>query len=75
MPLALASGSLLMFSVVNVPFGLRTKFVNKVGVIALSELKPTTAPLLLMALTVVPPPLLPGPSKLVNWIAAGSGRG
>ena len=70
MPLALASGSLFRFSVENVPFGLRTKFVNRVGVVALSELNPTTAPLLLMALTVVPPPLLPGPSKLVNTNSA-----
>ena len=66
MPLALASGSPPMLSVVNPPAALRTKLVNKFGVAALSELKPTTDPLLLIPLTVVPPAALPGPSNDVN---------
>src|SRR5579884_320828 len=44
-PLAFASGSLSMFSVVKVPFGLRTKFVRTVWLRLL--LKPTIAPELL----------------------------
>ena len=52
--------------VLNVPFGLRMKLVNRVGMAALSDEKPTRSPFLSIPLTVVPPTLFPGPSNEVK---------
>ena len=67
-PFAFASGSPNTFRVVKVWLGLRTKFVNNVGVVALSELNPAIVPALLIALAVVPPPLFPGPLKVTKLL-------